>query len=67
MLAVKSGEKTLVQAVDQYEEDVVTRGRQEVEVSRVQTIALHNYEDFFNSPSMKHGIKPTIDINNLKK
>ncbi|KAK5049857.1 hypothetical protein LTR84_003975 [Exophiala bonariae] len=66
MIAVKSGEKTLAEAVNDYDEDVITRGSEEVEVSRIQTDALHDYENFFNSPIMKHGIKPTLDIDNLK-
>lgn len=66
MIAVKTGEKTLTEAVNDYDEDVITRGSEEVEVSRIQTDALHDYANFFNSPIMKHGIKPTLDIENLK-
>lgn len=66
MIAVKNGEKTLIEAVNDYDEDVITRGSEEVEVSRIQTDALHDHANFFNSPIMKHGIKPTLDIDNLK-
>ena len=66
MVAVKDGKKTLVEAVNDYDEDVITRGKQEVEVSRVQTDAFHDYEQFINSPIMKHGIKPTLDLDNVK-
>lgn len=66
MMAVKDGKKTLTQAVNDYDEDVITRGSEEVEVSRIQTDALHDHANFFNSPIMKHGIKPTLDIENLK-
>lgn len=41
MKSVKDGAKTLKQAVDEYDEDVRTRGAQEVEVSTVQTHATH--------------------------
>ncbi|EXJ93401.1 hypothetical protein A1O1_01793 [Capronia coronata CBS 617.96] len=58
MLKVKSGDMTLAEAVAEYDQDVITRGKQEVEVSRVQTEAFHDYDNFLNSPIMKHGIKP---------
>ncbi|KIX09766.1 uncharacterized protein Z518_00847 [Rhinocladiella mackenziei CBS 650.93] len=66
MLKVKSGESTLADAVAEYDEDVITRGKQEVEVSRLQTNAFHDHANFSSSPIMKHGIKPTIDLNNIK-
>lgn len=63
MVNVQRGEKTLPEAVAEYDRDVITRGRQEVEVSRIQTEAFHNYADFLESPIMKHGIKPLSDDN----
>ena len=41
MKELKEGKKSLKQAVDGYDEDVQTRGVQEVEVSNVQTHATH--------------------------
>lgn len=58
MTKVKSGEMTLVAAVAEYDADVIPRGRTEVEVSRVQTEAFHDYTSFQNSPIMKLGIRP---------
>ena len=65
MLKVKSGAKTLAEAVAEYDTDVITRGQKEVEISRKQTDAFHNYDEFLDSPVVKFGIKPTIDINNI--
>jgi 2-polyprenyl-6-methoxyphenol hydroxylase-like FAD-dependent oxidoreductase len=58
MVKVKNGEMTLQQAVDEYDADVIARGRTEVEVSRVQTDAFHDHAKFLESPVVKHGIKP---------
>ncbi|ORY61036.1 monooxygenase [Pseudomassariella vexata] len=63
MVSVKNADRSIKDALDAYDADVLRRGAQEVEVSRVQTDALHDYANFFNSPIMQHGIKPTIDIN----
>ncbi|KAL2394135.1 FAD-dependent monooxygenase phnB [Exophiala dermatitidis] len=58
MVKVKSGVLTLEEAVAEYDQDVITRGRQEVEVSRAQTDAFHGYAAFLESPIMKYGIRP---------
>jgi hypothetical protein len=41
MRSVKEGTKSLKQAVEEYDEDVRTRGVQEVEMSTIQTHATH--------------------------
>ncbi len=53
-------------AVAEYDADVVVRGKQEVEVSRAQTEAFHHHDTFINSPVMKMGIKPIVDVDNSK-
>ena len=58
MIAVKSEQKTLVDALDEYDRGVVERG-QEVAISKEQTKAFHDYENFLNSPVVKMGIKPS--------
>ncbi len=62
MIKVKNGEKTLQEAVDEYDADVISRGRTEVEVSRVQTDAFHDLAKFLESPVVKYGIKPITDV-----
>ncbi|KAM7210562.1 hypothetical protein V8F06_014048 [Rhypophila decipiens] len=57
MLDVKAGKMTLSQAIDEYDKGVVARG-EEVEISRQQVAAFHDYENFDNSPVFKMGIKP---------
>lgn len=57
MVDVKEGRMTLKEAMDEYDKGVVARG-EEVEISRLQAAAFHDYENFDNSPVMKMGIKP---------
>ncbi|KIX92475.1 uncharacterized protein Z520_11795 [Fonsecaea multimorphosa CBS 102226] len=58
MVKVKNGGNTLAEAVDEYDADVISRGRAEVEVSKVQTDYFHDHANFHNSPVMRLGIKP---------
>lgn len=58
MIEVGNGTKTLEQAVGEYDRGVVERG-QEVAISKEQTKAFHDYENFLNSPVVKMGIKPS--------
>ena len=62
MINVKNGEKSLLEAVNEYDADVISRGRTEVEVSRVQTDAFHDHAKFLESPVVKHGIKPMSEV-----
>ncbi|KAK4939729.1 hypothetical protein LTR10_020013 [Elasticomyces elasticus] len=64
MLKVKSGEMSLKEAVSDYDADVVARGRQEVEISRIQTEAFHDHAKFLESPVVKMGIKPSTSVTN---
>jgi len=64
MLQIKAGDRSQNDAVSEYDADVVLRGKQEVEISRLQTEAFHHPETFLNSPVMKMGIKPVVDLNN---
>ena len=57
MLRVQRGELGLKEAVDGYDEGVLVRG-EEVETSKVQTDAFHDYENFMQSPVFKQGIRP---------
>ena len=59
MIDVNAGGKTLREAVDAYDAEMLQRGASEVEMSSKQTHAFHNYQAFLESPIMKHGIKPT--------
>lgn len=55
MVAVSKGERTLEDAINEYDEGVIERG-QEVAISKAQTEAFNDYENFLNSPVMKMGI-----------
>jgi 2-polyprenyl-6-methoxyphenol hydroxylase-like FAD-dependent oxidoreductase len=57
MVEVKEGRMSLKEAMDGYDKGVVERG-EEVEISRLQAAAFHDYENFDNSPVFKMGIKP---------
>jgi 2-polyprenyl-6-methoxyphenol hydroxylase-like FAD-dependent oxidoreductase len=57
MVDVKEGRASLKDALDAYDKGVLMRG-QEVEISRQQAAAFHDYDNFDNSPVFKMGIKP---------
>ncbi len=57
MTAVRDGTLSLAQGMSQYDEGVVERG-QEVEISKLQSDAFHDYATFKDSPVFKMGIKP---------
>lgn len=57
LIDVKEGRMTLQDAMDEYDKGVVERG-QEVEISKAQTDAFHDYANFLDSPVMTMGIKP---------
>lgn len=57
MLAVEKGEKTLEEATKEYEVGLMERGK-EVEISKAQAMAFHDYANFEQSPIYKMGIKP---------
>lgn len=61
MKAVQSGKQTLKEAVDEYDEKVLKRGMDEVQVSKEQTFFTHDWVNFKNSPVMKLGTKPSHD------
>jgi 2-polyprenyl-6-methoxyphenol hydroxylase-like FAD-dependent oxidoreductase len=62
IIRVKNGEKSLLDAVNEYDADVISRGRTEVEASRIQTDAFHDHAKFLESPVVKHGIKPLSEV-----
>jgi 2-polyprenyl-6-methoxyphenol hydroxylase-like FAD-dependent oxidoreductase len=59
MKAVQSGKKTLQEAMKEYDAGVVQRG-EEVEISKKQAVAFHDYANFRDSPVFKMGLKPNI-------
>lgn len=58
MVKVKEDNLSLKEAMDEYDSGVVARG-EEVEISKQQAAAFHDYENFDNSPVFKMGIKPS--------
>jgi 2-polyprenyl-6-methoxyphenol hydroxylase-like FAD-dependent oxidoreductase len=59
MKPVQAGERTLEEAMKEYDAGVVQRG-EEVEISKKQAIAFHDYANFRDSPVFKMGIKPNL-------
>jgi 2-polyprenyl-6-methoxyphenol hydroxylase-like FAD-dependent oxidoreductase len=55
--AVQNGVQTLDEAIKKYDQGVLERGK-EVEISKSQAAAFHDYANFRNSPIIKMGIKP---------
>jgi 2-polyprenyl-6-methoxyphenol hydroxylase-like FAD-dependent oxidoreductase len=59
MIALRSGEASLEDAVSEYDKGVLERG-QEVAISNSQTAAFHDYANFRESPIFKLGIKSSV-------
>jgi 2-polyprenyl-6-methoxyphenol hydroxylase-like FAD-dependent oxidoreductase len=57
MKAVQNGEQSLKDATSKYDAGALDRG-EEVEISKAQAMAFHDYANFRNSPVFKMGIKP---------
>jgi 2-polyprenyl-6-methoxyphenol hydroxylase-like FAD-dependent oxidoreductase len=57
MSAVQDGEKSLLEAMAEYDKGVLARG-EEVAISKAQAAAFHDYANFDESPVMKMGVKP---------
>jgi 2-polyprenyl-6-methoxyphenol hydroxylase-like FAD-dependent oxidoreductase len=60
MVDVSQGSKSVKAAVDDYDKDVLERGRSEEAMSSQQTHAFHDYQAFIQSPIMTHGIRPMM-------
>ncbi|KAF2801040.1 FAD/NAD(P)-binding domain-containing protein [Melanomma pulvis-pyrius CBS 109.77] len=58
MKAVKAG-TPLNQAVSEYDEMILKRGIEEVQISKSQTFFTHDWENFVNSPVIKLGTRPS--------
>lgn len=58
IISVRDGARSLEESVNEYDRGVLERG-QEVAISKAQTIAFHDYENFLNSPVVKIGIQPS--------
>jgi 2-polyprenyl-6-methoxyphenol hydroxylase-like FAD-dependent oxidoreductase len=58
MVDVQEGKLSLKAAMDDYDKGVMERG-QEVEISKRQAAAFHDFTSFDNSPLFKMGIKPS--------
>lgn len=58
MKAVRDGQP-LEDAVNDYDEKVLTRGMEEVQISKSQTFFTHDWENFINSPVVKLGTRPS--------
>ncbi|KIW03413.1 uncharacterized protein PV09_05188 [Verruconis gallopava] len=59
MKSVEAGKRTLEDAIKEYDAGVLKRG-EEVEISKEQAIAFHNYATFRDSPIFKMGLKPNV-------
>jgi 2-polyprenyl-6-methoxyphenol hydroxylase-like FAD-dependent oxidoreductase len=59
LLMVQCGKQSLQEAIDEYDKGAVERG-QEVEISKAQAFAFHDYANFEKSPVYKMGIKPSV-------
>ena len=56
LIAVKEGNMTRKEALDEYEKELIPRAAQEVMASKGNAMAILNFERFMNSPLMKIGL-----------
>jgi 2-polyprenyl-6-methoxyphenol hydroxylase-like FAD-dependent oxidoreductase len=56
LVAASKGEKSMESALTEYGAEVVVRGAAEVEMSRLTSMGVHNWDKFMESPVMKHGL-----------
>jgi 2-polyprenyl-6-methoxyphenol hydroxylase-like FAD-dependent oxidoreductase len=57
MRRVCEGEVDLAQAVTGYDEEVLGRGKEEMEVSLKQSLFVHNWDTLMQSPMVKIGMR----------
>lgn len=48
-----------MKSISQYEEEMISRGGEEVRVSEMTTVMMHDWEHVFDSPVMKKGVSPS--------
>ncbi|KAF2163171.1 hypothetical protein M409DRAFT_26614 [Zasmidium cellare ATCC 36951] len=53
--SVHKGEKTLTEAVKEYEDEMIKRSGEEVKISKMNTEMMHDWEKFLGSPFMQRG------------
>lgn len=58
MKAAQAG-TPLEQAISEYDEKVLKRGQEEVQISKAQTFFTHDWENFINSPVVTLGTRPS--------
>lgn len=56
MMKVNSGEKTLQEAVDAYDAEILERGTLEMNISLKQSMFIHNWETLMQSPMVRMGM-----------
>lgn len=57
MLSVAEGEKTLADAIDVYDNEVLERGLLETHISLKQTMFIHNWDTLMQSPMVTMGMR----------
>ncbi|KAJ4989714.1 hypothetical protein SVAN01_04744 [Stagonosporopsis vannaccii] len=57
--SVKDGTATLKEAITSYDENILKRGANEVQISKAQSFFTHDWPNFINSPVMTLGTKPS--------
>ena len=58
LITVSKGEKSLAEAVEAYNKEMITRAGEEVQLSIGNTEMLHDWERCLNSPLLQKGGNP---------
>jgi 2-polyprenyl-6-methoxyphenol hydroxylase-like FAD-dependent oxidoreductase len=61
MVKVRDGEVTLGEVVNEYDKEVLERGKAEMEVSLKQTRMIHDWESLMESPMVRMGMRQKVE------
>jgi hypothetical protein len=53
---IEAGSVSRAEGVSRYEEEVIKRGTEEVQISVKTALTVHSWESLLESPLMKHGL-----------
>jgi hypothetical protein len=62
ILKIQADPKCQGMSIATYEDELISRGQEEVEVSVKTAMTIHNWDQFMNSPLMKHGVTKMADV-----
>lgn len=62
LLQMKADPKCQELVIGSYEKELISRGQEEVQISVKTAMTVHDWDQFMNSPLMKHGVTKMGDL-----